>query len=124
MRSGKTTPGACEISSTQVVLIMTPVSHRAMKQGLTISRQPIRIGCAGWNIPRNLAGSFVSAGTHLERYALTFNSCEINSSFYRPHERKTWERWARTVPADFRFSVKAPRAITHRAKLSCSRETL
>ena len=48
-----------------------------------------------------------------------FNSCEINSSFYRPHKKETWERWARSVPADFRFSVKAPKAITHEARLNC-----
>jgi len=56
----------------------------------------------------------------LERYSRTFNSCEINSSFYRPHQKKTWERWASSVPAEFRFSVKAPRTITHEAKLNCN----
>ncbi len=56
----------------------------------------------------------------MERYSQVFNSCEINSSFYRPHKKETWERWARSVPAGFRFSVKAPRTITHEAKLNCS----
>ena len=31
--------------------------------------------------------------------------------------RKTWERWASTTPAGFRFAVKVPKAITHTAKL-------
>jgi uncharacterized protein YecE (DUF72 family) len=52
------------------------------------------------------------------------NSCEINSSFYRPHKEKTWERWARSVPAEFRFSVKAPKTITHEAKLNCGSAVL
>jgi uncharacterized protein YecE (DUF72 family) len=31
--------------------------------------------------------------------------------------RKTWERWAASTPASFRFAVKLPKAITHTAKL-------
>jgi uncharacterized protein YecE (DUF72 family) len=84
------------------------------------SRQPVRVGCAGWSIPRQAVAHFVSRGSHLERYSQAFNSCEINSSFYRPHKKETWERWARSVPAEFRFSVKAPRMITHETKLNCS----
>ena len=51
-----------------------------------------------------------SDGSHLERYARRFNAVEINSSFYRPHQRKTYERWARSTPQGFRFSVKVPKA--------------
>ena len=40
------------------------------------------------------------------------------------HKKETWGRWARSVPAGFRFSVKAPRTITHEAKLNCSSEVL
>jgi uncharacterized protein YecE (DUF72 family) len=99
-------------------------SDVSIKESRTSSRQPVRVGCAGWNIPRQATGHFVSRGSHLERYSQSFNSCEINSSFYRPHKKETWERWARTVPAGFRFSVKAPRTITHDAKLNCSSEIL
>ena len=88
------------------------------------SREPVRVGCAGWNIPRQDAGHFVSGESHLERYSQEFNACEINSSFYRPHKKETWERWARSVPTGFRFAVKAPRTITHEAKLNCSSEVL
>jgi uncharacterized protein YecE (DUF72 family) len=49
---------------------------------------------------------------------------EINSSFYRPHKLTTWERWRDSVPADFKFSVKVPRAITHDAHLRCESEVL
>ena len=38
--------------------------------------------------------------------------------------RKTWERWAATTPANFRFSVKLPRTITHEAKLNNTRAFL
>jgi len=69
-------------------------------------RQPVRIGCSGWNIRRQWGAHFSLEGSHLQRYAQTFNCCEINSSFYRAHKKKTWERWAQSVPAEFRFSVK------------------
>jgi uncharacterized protein YecE (DUF72 family) len=76
------------------------------------------IGTAGWSIPAPYKDSFPAAGSHLERYASRLKGAEINSSFYRPHRRKTYERWAASVPAEFRFSVKLPRTITqtHRLK--------
>lgn len=76
----------------------------------------IRIGTAGWSFPRALP-DFPAEGTGLERYAAVFNSVEINSSFYRPHQRKTYERWAASTPAEFRFAVKVPRTITHERRL-------
>lgn len=77
----------------------------------------IRIGTAGWSIPKANAASFPAAGSHLERYGATFNAVEINSSFYRPHRKATYERWAASVPAGFRFAVKIPKAITHERRL-------
>jgi uncharacterized protein YecE (DUF72 family) len=96
----------------------------SIEEGHISSREPVRVGCAGWSIPRQAVAHFVSIGSHLERYSQAFNCCEINSSFYRPHKKETWERWARSVPAEFRFSVKAPKIITHEAKLNCSSEVL
>jgi uncharacterized protein YecE (DUF72 family) len=77
-----------------------------------------RIGTAGWSIPKQHAAAFPASGSHLERYAQRFTAVEINSSFYRPHRRATYERWAATVPENFAFAVKAPRAITHDARLA------
>jgi len=70
------------------------------------------------------AGDFVARGSHLERYSQKLSCCEINSSFYRPHKNETWIRWAQSVPADFRFSVKMPKSITHVARLACSSDVL
>ncbi|THC46563.1 DUF72 domain-containing protein [Massilia sp. Mn16-1_5] len=75
------------------------------------------IGCAGWNIPKEAAAAFPPSGSHLERYAAVFRVVEINSSFYKPHQPKTYARWAESVPSDFRFAVKVPRAITHDAQM-------
>jgi len=75
----------------------------------------IRIGTAGWSFPHDL--DFPVEGSGLERYAARFDCVEINSAFYRPHQRKTYERWAAATPADFRFAMKVPRAITHERRL-------
>ena len=53
----------------------------------------------------------------LARYTTRFRAVEINSSFHRPHQARTYARWAASVPADFRFSVKLPRTISHDARL-------
>jgi uncharacterized protein YecE (DUF72 family) len=76
-----------------------------------------RIGVAGWALRREQQDLFGEGASHLARYATRLSAVEINSSFYRPHRRKTYERWAASVPADFRFSAKLPRAITHEARL-------
>ncbi|MBD8269634.1 DUF72 domain-containing protein [Pseudomonas fluorescens] len=78
---------------------------------------PLYVGCAGWSLPREHWPAFVEQGTHLQRYASRFNAVEINSSFYRPHLPKTYERWRESVPAGFRFSVKMPKRITHELRL-------
>ena len=75
------------------------------------------VGCAGWSLPKACADAFPVEGSHLERYAAVFSTVEINSSFYRPHKPETYARWADSVPDDFRFAVKVPRAITHDARL-------
>ncbi|MEC5159846.1 MULTISPECIES: DUF72 domain-containing protein [unclassified Janthinobacterium] len=76
------------------------------------------VGTAGWSIARDAAPLFPAHGSQLERYAAVFGAVEINSSFYRPHQPKTYARWRDSVPPAFRFSVKLPRAITHERRLS------
>lgn len=75
------------------------------------------LGTAGWTIPNAVRDAFPPGDSALARYAGTFQCVEINSSFYRPHRRSTYERWAATVPGGFRFSLKVPKAITHERKL-------
>lgn len=72
-----------------------------------------KIGCAGWSIPSRYAAHFGPGDSALARYATRFEVAEIDSSFYRPHQRTTYARWAATVPSEFRFSVKLPRTISH-----------
>ena len=82
------------------------------------------VGCAGWAIARDAASFFPGEGSHLERYAAIFGAVEINSSFYRSHQSKTYARWASSVPPAFRFSVKLARTITHEQRLSGIDENL
>jgi len=77
----------------------------------------IHLGCAGWSLSRLHADNFPQQGTQLQRYAARLNAVEINSSFYRSHQPKTYARWAASVPEHFRFSVKLPKAITHEQAL-------
>jgi len=84
-----------------------------------------RIGTAGWALPKALRVTQSANKSVLEHYADRFDSVEINSSFYRPHRRSTYERWSTSVPDSFRFSVKLPRVITHElGLLGCQSETV
>jgi len=79
----------------------------------SLVRGQLLLGTAGWNVPASARDRVGGAGSHLERYAQALGAVEVNSSFYRPHRRQTYERWARVTPDDFRFSVKVPKVITH-----------
>ena len=79
---------------------------------------PVRIGSAGWNVPLSTMSWCRTPEAIWSRYAQVLNAVEINSSFYRKHQRKTYERWARATPSDFLFSVKIPKAITHDVRLA------
>src|ERR1700709_2250750 len=85
---------------------------------------PLRIGTAGWSIPSQYNDQVPAGGSHLERYARRLSAAEINSSFHRPHRRRTYERWAQSTPNSFRFSVKVPKTMTHEQRLAGCGELL
>jgi uncharacterized protein YecE (DUF72 family) len=89
-----------------------------------LNNASIIIGCAGWSLDREHSIAFSAEGTHLQRYASRLNGVEINSSFYRPHRRQTYERWAASVPDSFRFSVKVPKLMTHELRLQNCEQAL
>jgi uncharacterized protein YecE (DUF72 family) len=84
----------------------------------------LAIGTAGWSIPRAVEACFPGPGTHLKRYARILQCAEIDTSFSRPHQAKTYERWAASTPDGFRFSVKVPRLLTHEGGLQTALEPL
>jgi uncharacterized protein YecE (DUF72 family) len=51
-------------------------------------------------------------------YAERLMSVEINNSFYRMPRADVLAGWARATPPAFRFAIKAPKRITHDARLA------
>lgn len=45
-------------------------------------RAELRLGTAGWNVPRVSKERVGGVGSQLERYARVLNATEINSSFH------------------------------------------
>jgi len=50
-------------------------------------------------------------------YSARLPTVEINNTFYQMPKASVLEHWAAVVPQDFRFAIKAPRRITHDARL-------
>src|SRR3954466_3446421 len=50
-------------------------------------------------------------------YAQRLPTVEINNTFYQMPKVTVLEQWANTVPAEFRFAIKASRRITHQARI-------
>jgi uncharacterized protein YecE (DUF72 family) len=51
-----------------------------------------------------------------EFYCESFNTVELNVTFYRFPKLEDLKGWYQRSPADFKFTVKAPRLITHYKK--------
>ncbi|HEY8932010.1 MAG TPA: DUF72 domain-containing protein [Rariglobus sp.] len=79
-----------------------------------------RIGISGWRYPP-WRGVFYPKGlpqrNELAYASSIFPSIEINGSFYSLQRPSSWAAWQEATPAHFRFSVKAPRFITHIKRL-------
>lgn len=57
-------------------------------------------------------------------YCQHFNTIEINSTFYKMPTQKSFEKWYNESHADFLFTIKAPRLITHYKQLKDCKELL
>jgi uncharacterized protein YecE (DUF72 family) len=79
-----------------------------------------RVGCSGWEY-KHWRGDFYPADVPklrwFEHYAATFDTVEINNTFYRLPEASTFAAWAARAPAGFLFAIKASRFLTHMKKL-------
>lgn len=80
----------------------------------------VHVGTSGYNYPE-WKGSFypenLAASKMLPYYGERFSTVEINYTFYRMPTAKLVIGWAAQVPSDFRFTLKAPKRITHDRKL-------
>lgn len=83
-------------------------------------RAGVRVGCSGWQY-KHWRGDFYPAelptSRWFQQYALTFDTVEINNSFYRLPEGATFAKWRDQAPARFLYAVKASRFLTHMKKL-------
>src|SRR5690606_9874997 len=83
-------------------------------------KNKIHIGTSGWNYKhwkKNFYPADLPQKKWLEFYYGKFKTVELNNSFYRLPEEKTFDNWRKSTPEDFIFSVKASRYITHIKKL-------
>src|SRR4051812_31999642 len=66
-------------------------------------------------------GNFYPAGLPdgemLKSYSERLPTVEINNTFYRMPQPSLLDGWKAKVSDDFRFALKAPRSITHIARL-------
>jgi len=69
------------------------------------------IGAGGW------AYFHVPGLKPLEAYSRVFNFVEVNSTFYTLPDLRTVKSWRIRVPANFDFSVRLNRTVTHRLKM-------
>jgi uncharacterized protein YecE (DUF72 family) len=79
----------------------------------------IRIGTSGF-IYEHWRHRFyppTARGSELELYARTFDTVELNVTFYRMPPSSTFRSWAARVPEGFLFAVKASRYLTHVRRL-------
>jgi uncharacterized protein YecE (DUF72 family) len=78
------------------------------------------VGVSGFSYP-GWKGSFypkdLKSEEFLSFYSKKLNSVEINSSFYAPPSSAMIESWSSKTQDSFKFSMKAPRQITHILKL-------
>src|SRR5690606_16757568 len=93
----------------------------------TLRAMRLLAGTSGFSYPE-WRGSFyppdLSPKQMLAAYAARLPTVEINNTFYRMPSASLLDGWARQVPESFTFALKAPRRITHLAKLAGVEEPL
>jgi len=80
----------------------------------------IYVGTCGWSYDHwadVLYPRTAPSRDRLRFYTESFDTVELNSSFYRWPRLTTFQGWRRRLPDAFRLSVKAPRGLTHAKKL-------
>jgi uncharacterized protein YecE (DUF72 family) len=87
----------------------------------------VLVGTSGYNYPE-WRGSFypekLAASRMLGFYAERFTTVEINYTFYRMPTERLLAGWSAGTPETFCFTLKAPRRITHDARLQRVEELL
>ena len=80
----------------------------------------LRVGCSGW-VYKDWRGSFypdkLPQREWLAHYSRTFDTVEINNTFYRLPSEAAVKGWVEQTPDGFAYAVKASRYLTHVKKL-------
>jgi len=87
---------------------------------LTAPALPYFIGCPSWSDNawrRYFYPQSARASEYLAHYAQVFNAVEGNTTLYARPAPTTVQRWADSMPANFRFTAKFPRDISHEGDL-------
>ncbi|MGD0946820.1 MAG: DUF72 domain-containing protein [Candidatus Binatia bacterium] len=87
----------------------------------------IRVGCSGWIYPHwreRFYPKELSQKEWFRHYAQTFDTVEINNSFYHLPSEKAVAQWKEQAPPGFVYAVKVNRFITHMKKLKEPQEPL
>ncbi len=76
----------------------------------------LHMGCSGWSYSRWI-GKFYPEGSHLNKllsmYSNTFDSVEVDSTYYSTPSVKTVSSWYESTTTNFKFCPKLDRTITH-----------
>jgi uncharacterized protein YecE (DUF72 family) len=92
-----------------------------------VKQANIHIGTSGWHY-RHWIGTFYPPGTKADQqfrlYQNSFDTVEINNSFYRLPTPEVFKSWRKETPDNFLFVVKASRYITHNKKLKDPEESI
>jgi uncharacterized protein YecE (DUF72 family) len=87
----------------------------------------VRIGTSGWIYPhwrRAFYPADLPTSEWFAFYSRTFDTVEINNTFYRLPAADVFEAWRRQAPSGFAYAVKASRFLTHMKKLKDPSEPL
>jgi len=85
------------------------------------------IGTSGWHYQHWLGDFYpekLPPAKMFSWYTREFETVEINNSFYRLPEKKTFRSWKDAAPPGFIFAVKASRFITHMKRLKDAGDSL
>jgi uncharacterized protein YecE (DUF72 family) len=80
----------------------------------------IRVGCSGWQYAdwrERFYPKRLPQRRWLEHYAQTFDTVEVNSTFYRLAKPAAVAAWLEQTPPDFVFAAKGSRFLTHMKRL-------
>jgi uncharacterized protein YecE (DUF72 family) len=85
-----------------------------------MARATIRVGISGWRYAPWRGGFYpegLAQRRELEFASRKLPTIELNGSFYSLQRPEAYARWYGETPANFVFSVKGPRYLTHMLRL-------